>query len=426
MRRTRDGVGYGILASAYAGITIVTWHASRPYPFGDTYRYFGSTLWEIQNPGVTPVLVYTSLTEPGRVVAFQVFLYACVWALLAGLVLWRLRTTWVRWPLSALTLLASLTAPLWSWNTLLGSESVTISVAVLWMSSLVWIAGHRSKVLYPLILNSLGSALLLATRPTVMPVVLCVEIIVCIWAWRRAVPRWMSLPAVMFVLMFSVYSLVRLQLLASDNTYRFRYAVDNYVDKTTSFRAFADANMPKCPSLSAAVNGPRPWDDVWQLKEKLISVCPETFIWLRAPGTSFLSWAFQIPLEAMENAAGALPSVRFELYTPTRALPEPVDNALSLHGSPWIALVIALTVGTVLAWGAGVRIHVRLAWILGAVAIAVSVAAALVLIWGADGIELSRHLVPLISLLPVAALVLPATLPSRRRLMNAYPQLPAP
>ena len=195
--------------------------------------------------------------------------------------------------------------------------------------------------------------------------------------------------------------------------FRYRYAIDNYVDKAPSFRAYADATMPPCEPLTAAINGPRPWDDIWVLKEQLISRCPETFLWLRSPKTSLLSWTAAVPGDALANFAAVMPTVILEPYTLSRAMPTWLDAVLMPSWPAWLITLLYLAAGIVLAALAGVRPRVGPAWLVGAVLIAASIAAMLYVIWAADGIELTRHLMPFTALAAVAAFLLPITQPGR-------------
>jgi hypothetical protein len=400
--------------AVYAGANLAALAASEPREFGDTYRYFGSTLWDIQNPGITPVLVYTAIADPGRVAVFQVVLSTLTWSLLAVVAWLRLDGTWVRWPAAGGVLLLSMTAPFWSWTMLLGSESIAISAGVLWLASLVWLAGHLTRPQWPVAWSVLAAALLVVSRPQLVPVVLAVQAVCIVWSWRatRTVPTLVL--ASLATVATSAYAVTRLQLLASAEVFRYRYAIDNYVDKTPSFRAFADATMPTCEPLTAAINGPRPWDDVWVLKQELMSRCPETYLWLRSPQTSLISWTSAVPGDALANFAAVMPTVILEPYTQSRAMPPLLDAVLMPSWPAWLITLLYLATGVVLAALARVRPHVSVVWALGSAVIAASIAGMLYLIWAADGIELTRHLMPFTALAAIAAFLLPITQPSRR------------
>lgn len=402
-----------VICAAYMAINVGALLASEPREFGDTYRYFGSTLWDIQNPGITPVLLYTTVVDPARVAAVQVLLATAAWIVLAFVTWLRLTGSWVRWVASVGVLALSLTAPLWSWHLLLGSESLAISAAVLWLASLVWLAGHLDRPAWPLGWLVLASTVLLFTRPPLVPVVASVGVVCAAWAWRSS-RRWPApVLALAAIAASSAYAGVRLLLLSGEPKFRYRYAINSYVDKTDSFRAYVDQVGPPCEPLVAAVNGPRPWDDVWVLKDELMSRCPELFVWLGGPRSSLSSWALAVPGDAAANFVAVMPTFILLPYTEARALPSALDGLLMPAWPVWLLSLVALVAGIVLAAAAGARPRVSWAWATGAGAIAVALAVTVFAIWGADGIEHDRHLMPLTALGVVAAFLLPMTQPRR-------------
>jgi hypothetical protein len=400
---------------AYLAWNLIAWWITEPQEFGDTYRYFGSTLFDIQNPGITPVLVYTTIEDPRLVILAQVFVYSMSWLVLAKAVLQRLQGTRIGPALAVVLLVVSMTTPLWSWNTLLASESFSFSATTLWLAALIWATGpginHGLKVLALVA----ASAVLVITRPAMVIIVGAVLLIFGVWLWRRQSALLAGFMALVTFAPFAVYALVRLQLLSTNETYRYRYAINNYVDKTSSFRAYADANMPPCEPLVNAVNGPAPWDEVWVLKEQLISVCPESFIWLRGSSTSLLNWTFASPGNAVSNFFDAIPQVMLQPYSVGRAMPDAISALIMPDWPAWLLGFIYVGFGLLLAFFAGARVKITPLWVLGALTIIAASASYLFAVWGSDGIEHNRHLLPLTAMVAVAGLTLPSTLISRTR-----------
>jgi len=412
----RDRSGwYWFIAIAYLAWNLIAWWITEPQEFGDTYRYFGSTLFDIQNPGITPVLVYTTIEDPRLVILAQVIVYSMSWLVLAKAVLQRLNGTRIGPALAVVLLVISMTTPLWSWNTLLASESFSFSATTLWLAALIWATGpginHGLKVLALVA----ASAVLVITRPAMVIIVGAVLLIFGVWLWRRKSALLAGLMALVAFAPFAIYALVRLQLLSTNETYRYRYAINNYVDKTSSFRAYADANMPPCEPLVNAVNGPAPWDEVWVLKEQLISVCPESFIWLRGSSTSLLNWTFASPGNAVSNFFDAIPQVMLQPYSVGRAMPDAISALIMPDWPAWLLGFIYVGIGLLLAFFAGARVKITPLWVLGALTIVAASASYLFAVWGSDGIEHNRHLLPLTAMVAVAGLTLPSTLISRTR-----------
>lgn len=403
-----------VVAITYAAWNLAAWAVSQPQEFGDTYRYFGSTLFDIQNPGITTVFLYTTVESPRLVTLIQVLLSIAAWLTFAALIQKRLGESWASWMLPLLALLLSMTAPLWSWHLLLGSESLAISSAVIWIASLLAVRHYRSAL--TLALNTCASGILLVTRPQLFPVVLSVELIALVWRSREAHRTLGSVLGYTGVLTFAAWAVIRLRLLAENDVFRYRYAIDNVVDKRDSFGRYVEQNMPPCTPLSNALNGPRPWDDVWQIKEKLIGLCPESFLWLRSPSTQLTSWSTAIPADALNNFIGAILAVSLPIYAPkAQAMPSSLSSLLFPDWDMWKLVAIYALLGMAIAWSVGVRIRVSLLWLLSAVLILLGVLSFLFAVWGADGIELNRHLMPLTGLLPIVAVVMPTALGYRTR-----------
>jgi hypothetical protein len=400
----------GIIALIYSVWNLIAWWITEPQEFGDTYRYFGSTLFDIQNPGITPVFVYTTIEDPRLVTLVQVIAYTITWLLLARVVFQRLAGTRIGPILAVSLLVISMTTPLWSWNTLLASESLSFSATTLWLAALIWATGpaahHGTRVLA----RVASSAVLVITRPAMVVIVGAVVLIFGVWLWRRRSALVAGLAALLTFAPFGLYAVVRLQLLAGDETYRYRYSINNYVDKTSSFRAYADGNMPPCEPLVNAVNGPAPWDEVWVLKQELISRCPESFIWLRGSSASLLNWTLASPGNAISNFFDAIPRVTLQPYSVGRAMPDAISSILMPDWPVWILLIIYTVIGLTLAFVAGARLRITSLWILGAPSVLAASFLYLFAVWGSDGIEHNRHLLPLTAMLLIAVLTLPATL----------------
>ena len=402
-----------LIAVGYTVLALVSWRLNPPQEFGDTYRYFGSTLFDIQNPGITPVFLYTTLVDPWRVTLVQTLLSVAVWLFFAWALSRRITHPFLRSFLPIVALLVSLTPALWSWNTFLSSESVSFSAMVLWLAVIVQVTRPTVGPWITTLLVVLSGAFLIVTRPAVAVVVLPVSVLIAWWQWRSTQAR---IPALLTVLLTggaTIYGILRLLLLSGDPTYRYRYAINNYVDKTSSFRAHADANMPPCEPLVAAVNGPAPWDEVWVLKEQLMSVCTESYLWLQSGKTSAASWVLAVPFDAITNFIGSMSAVTLFGYGPGRAIPDAVSGVLLPSGDWWLVMLVSIALGIIVALIARVRPTSWAYLIMSVAVISVSITGYAFAIWAADGIELARHLLPVTALLPIAVVVLPTAFLSR-------------
>jgi hypothetical protein len=397
-----------LIAISFFSWNFVAWAISDSQEFGDTYRYFGSTIFDIQNPGITPVLFYTTLENPDVVTFLQVVIFCAAFLLLACVVAARLNWRPLGLVLASLLLVVSMTTPLWSWNMFLSSESLAISCGILWLASLIWLAHRRTTC--SLFLSVLAGANLIVDRPQLTPVVVVVSGIVAIWFWKIHQQVLLALLSFFAVLPFAGWGIARLYLLSTDATFRYRYSIDNLMDKTPSFRSHAIENIGVCAPLTDAINGPKPWDDVWVLKDNLASVCPDAFLWLQGSKTSFSNWFLEIPTATLQNFYDVAISFRNSPYSAARAMPEWASSVLMPDIATWLLSLIYLVVGIGVATALGRRLKFTLFNVTSTVLVLVTIVLTTLAIWGADGIEHDRHLIPLTLLLPIAALLLPATL----------------
>ena len=180
--------GTWILLLAYLAFNLGAWVGSEPVTTWDSGRYTSGNIFLFLNPGVPPTFLFSTVSNPSVAVFVQVTLYAAAWISLALAVLYSLHRSWIRWPIAALALLASLTSPLWAWNLVIGSEGLTVIAVVLWMSTFVWLA--RSARSFAWILSTGAASALLVTRPQTILFVVPIHIVVSLWWSRRHRRPW--------------------------------------------------------------------------------------------------------------------------------------------------------------------------------------------------------------------------------------------
>ncbi len=132
-------LGTSVLIIGYGLWNFLAVRVAQPQESYDTYRYFG-LIFDVQNPGFTTTALFLFLNDHSRIVYTLTGISFIVWSVLALAVLHRLRFTGVRWPIAVLTLLISLTTPVWNYNTVLLTESLTVSTFILWFAAIVWLA----------------------------------------------------------------------------------------------------------------------------------------------------------------------------------------------------------------------------------------------------------------------------------------------
>ncbi|MCH9817041.1 MAG: hypothetical protein K0U64_11445 [Actinomycetia bacterium] len=415
--RNPDRIYLTVLLAMYAVASLVAWWISEPVTTWDSPRYVGGDIFLFLNPGIPPTVLFSLIQEARIATLVQVVLYAAAWSSLVIAIFTSLRATWIKWPLSVLALIVSLTSPLWSWTLVVGSEGLTVVAIVVWVSTFVWLAGSaRSTTLF---LSFLAASALLITRPQTLIFVLPIQAVLSIWWIRR---ESISIRALRSALVVSIAVLVaatgwatyRVALLANDDVYSFRYALHNLVEKTPSFRQYALNEAPPCDAIPAALNGPQPWTDVIAFDNTLISLCPETFIWFKSDQVSPQAWVLYDPGAAVTNFRDVMWGIALPVGAEDSLVPNALDDTLLPVHNVWLATGIALVLGIALGVFGRIRYRITGLGVLGVVISVGAVSLYLFAVWAADGYDVIRHLVPITPLLPVVALVLPSALTGKQ------------
>jgi hypothetical protein len=407
---SRERIVAGVIVVAYVGWNLLAWWGSTPEESGDTWRYFELPLSEPINTGFTTPLIFQLVSDQRLITLVMVLLGTTAWALLAAAVYYAIPRKVIGGTLAIATLVISLTAPMWSWNVFLYSESFTFSAVILWLAALIWAARIRNFDIVGSAIFATAALLLCITRPQLAVVIAPVTLVIAAWG----IIRLRHIPAAIVTasggLLGGVIALIRLLQLQADPYWSVFYKINNYVDKTMSFRAYADEVMPACPPLPEAMQGPAPWTDAWVIRDNLPSLCPETFLWFRSTDSNVLSWTLAVPADAWANFMALMPSVGLFVQSQGRAMPDALSTVLLPNIAVWQLILIGALLGTVSAWLAGSRLRITPLWLIAAAIIGFFSLAHIYAVWAADGLELERHLQPMSTLLILAALLLPATL----------------
>jgi len=397
------------MSTTYALWNLVAWAISQPVEMGDTYRYFGFQILDAQNPGITTSLLYQSVQDPRIITFIQVVLAKCAFLLLAWVVL--IQTQWRVAGLiaSTLVLLISMTAPLWSWQTLLATEGLTLSFSIIWLATIIMSFNRERRPALVIGVLSASSTMLLITRPQFVVLVLPASLLIAFALARRTHSRALFMATISVVIPAIAFSLWRLLSLMGDKGYAFIYTMHNYVDKATTFRIYANERMPACDPLTAAMNGPAPWTDMTAIRDQLISLCPDSFLWLKNGPVSVIDWTTQYPAESLRSMTAAMSKVTISPYSPMTAMPSEASSLLLPEVAAWVWLLGAWLIGIGLAFFAGYRSQPTRLTIISSVIMAGSFAVLIYFTWASDGIELARHQAPWILCAVFAGLTIPVT-----------------
>jgi uncharacterized membrane protein len=410
------------VAVVYLLWNLLAWYISTPTEMGDTYRYFGFLIFDAQNPGIMTSFLYQSIQDPRIITLIQVVLATIAFLVLVSAVL--IQTKWRAAGIiaSALVLLVSMTAPFWSWQTLLATEGLTLSFSVLWLAAVIMSFNRELRPAVVITALSVSATLLLLARPQFVVLVLPASLLIGFALSRRTRSLAVFVDAVAGVIPAVAFSLWRLLSLMGDKGYSFIYTMHNYVDKASTFRAYANERMPSCEPLTAAMNGPAPWSDMAAIRDQLISLCPESFLWLKSGPVSVLNWTTQYPAESLTSMTAAMSDMIISPYSPMTATPPAVSSLILPEVPAWMWLAAAWLIGIGLAFIAGYRSKPTRLTMISTLVMAGCFAVLIYFTWASDGIELARHQAPWILFAIVAGLTVPvATARSPRPSKASFP-----
>ncbi len=397
----------GAVAVVYLLWNLLAWNVSAPTEMGDTYRYFGFLIFDAQNPGIMTSFLYQSVQDPRIITLVQVVLATCAFLLLAWSIL--IQTKWRVAGIiaSTLVLLVSMTAPFWSWQTLLATEGLTLSFSVLWLAAVIMSFNRELQPALVITALSVSATLLLLARPQFVVLVLPASLLIGFALSRRTRSLAVLVGATAGVIPAIAFSLWRLLSLMGDKGYSFIYTMHNYVDKASTFRVYANERMPACEPLAAAMNGSAPWSDMTAIRDQLIGLCPESFLWLKNGPVSVLNWTTQYPAESLSSMTAAMSDMIISPYSPMTAAPPAVSSLLLPEVPAWIWLAVAWLIGIGLVFVAGYRSKPTRLTIISTLVMAGSFLVLIYFTWASDGIELARHQAPWVLFAIVAGLTVP-------------------
>jgi hypothetical protein len=394
------------LAGVSALLCIVVAIPMKLVGFSDSMRYLPpkaiTNIWGLDPFGSTPAgflpQVLYAITGAGGIVLLQAGLSGVAWALLSVMML-RVVAGRSGFAVAAAVLLFSWSPLVHSWIRVASPESLSISLMVLWMTSMLLVMDSRTRRTSSIVLACASGLLPLTVRPHLIIVILPMQLIM-LWLVRRStlsgLERWLPRAVVLVGFLWSGWIMWRVKV---DPELRRWYALTNMTFRR-SFRNRFLSSLPDCPELRRAIEA-SDWTDVYRQIGSLEHSCGEADRWLTTAAPGFVDWVLQQPVHVLSSFFREIP---FQL----RVL-EPISGTPIAGSGVWAAGV-ALVVGLALAvLRSPRRAPTRVAWTVAGAGIA-SIGVLLLLVWGADGTEVRRHAMPISVLLPVLLLAGPLLL----------------
>jgi hypothetical protein len=143
------------------------------------------------------------------------------------------------------------------------------------------------------------------------------------------------------------------------------------------------------------------------IRDQLISLCPESFLWLKSGPVSVINWTTQYPAESLSSMTAAMSDMIISPYSPMTATPPAVSSLILPEVPAWMWLAAAWLIGIALAFLAGYRSKPTRLTIISTLVMAGCFAVLIYFTWASDGIELARHQAPWVLFAIVAGLTVP-------------------
>jgi hypothetical protein len=395
------------LLAAYAMYCLMMAAAHSYEGQSDSRRYIGDVaVLNPEQPGILTSLLFSPFEASRAIVLVQMVVAVSAWSLFALGVHQLAGGGRMGIGLAGAALVYSLTDPVVSWQWVGLSDGLALSLFVGWIGSVMsYLDNPRSRSLSLLMWSCVVLASL--ARPTLLLVLVPVQLVLLAAGPVRRAANVLTGLAVLAAT--TLWGSWRLWQLNGIERSRIWYAQNNLADKP-AFRDYAAPHIDQCLPLRRALASRDPLAAVRSWGSSDSHRCPDVDRWLSSGEASIWRWIAAEPVDAVTRFGystarlrlpleseqfGALPRSWSEMVLPTSF---PVAVLTSLY------LVLAVTVVTLS--GRAVR-RPRGSFVAVVVAGAAGSLTYLFVSWAADGMEVSRHLMPVTTLAPLMALLIP-------------------
>lgn len=369
----------------------------------DSVRYLPPVnIWAPQQPGILTQLSF-QLVGVDHIKVLLTIVSTLSWLGLSFVTVLRFKGSATGFLLATAVLCYSLLPFLSGWRFLALSEDLSISTTVAWVACIMGMSLSRTQKQRDITFIAAGVSglLVVATRPQMAIVVVPILITVVILQRRRA--HLMPLVIVLAVaLLAGACAWIRLDQLQHLEVWMAAYAENNLVAKER-FARYAAKFLNGCHVLLEATTSFETLDTV---RGRIPASCPVAWRWLTGRSSSGAVWILRDPWGAATSFLENLLRARLVTY---RA------------GAPsipmWSSLATVRLVSASLACSAASGVLITFLWVRGGrlrrdclVILAVAVLGSLAymaLTWASDGMEWERHMIPVVTLLPIGILVFP-------------------
>ena len=373
----------------------------------DSGRYLPpAPIFSDASPGVLVNILYSPFGDHHNLLLLQMMIASVVWTLFA-LSIKRLFGGQLGLVLAILVLAYSLVGPVISWQWWALTEGLTMSLFVLWITTFVWLcnAVERTKKTQIIVVQIIIGLLLVLTRPQLFLLIGPIQLFFIV-RFRPEKSRKVIIVMMLSLLVATtVWSGMRLAQVANNSRLQLWYAENNLVTKP-GYLDFAIDNGVNCRTLLDATVS---IVDFSTARPNLPTLCPKDISWLSSKSASWSQWFLDRPISVISEFRSFLLKAEAIKISPQRnPLPSTWNDLFLPSSFPIISSMFFLMLLSSLYYvvrSVKIRIHIRP--LLLSLFIFISAISYLFVMWASDGIELERHMVPVLTMFPIAGFLFP-------------------
>lgn len=385
----------------FSAVFVVAQVNTFPRVFGETFpdsnRYFSPTsIFSLENAGIFYSIFVRAVDDFPGITFSQILFSTFSWLLLSFSVL-RLFSGWIGMLCATGTLFIALQESVTNWNNLFLSESVAISMAALWLASILLLlkpSHNRVLLTYQLSIFTLTSFLLILNRPQAIILVFPIGIALVI-ANRKPVGKVSASIVTFSLIAIAIGASWRLFMIAKNSPFATSYT-QHLLEFRIGFTQYALQKAGCSPISNVSQNS---FADI-------MNYCPNLEKLVAENKLSFMSWTFAQPNEALASfLKWLLSEAEYMNYSsaPT-VLNGYLANQVLGVGFPFLTIVglyvafaVIVTFLSLILQKIGFSLT-RFWFVLGFFGLLFTY---VFVAWGVDGIEMSRHTLPVLIIVPL-------------------------
>lgn len=373
----------------------------------DSGRYLPpAPIFSDASPGVLVNILYSLFGDDHNLLLLQMIVASVVWTLFA-LSIKRLFGGQLGLVLAILVLAYSLVGPVISWQWWALTEGLTMSLFVLWITTFVWLsnASDSTKKSQIVVVQMIIGLLLVLTRPQLFLLIGPMEFFYALRFRPKKVGKVLIVMMLSFLAATTVWSGMRLAHVANDRQLQLWYSQNNLLSKP-GYLDFAIDNGVNCKTILDVTGSIA---DFSTARPSFPALCPDDVSWLSSKSASWPQWFLDRPISVISEFRGFLLNAEaVKISAQRNPLPSTWNDLFLPTSFPVVSSMFFLMfLSTLYYLLLGIKLSIRIRPLLLSLFILSNAIFYLFVMWASDGIELERHMVPVLTMFPIAGFLWP-------------------